>query len=106
MELNINNKYRRYNGSSKSWCRATVMPQSFESPFFHSHSNQSQKSFYASSYRKQNRKIFKRSFRNKYACRNFIKNLNKRYYQRFKKNINFKINLRGNKIIYYSGEKI
>ena len=52
------------------------------------------------------KKIFKRNFRNKYACRNFMKNLNQRYFRRFKQNINFKLNLRGNKIMYYSGAKI
>ena len=35
-----------------------------------------------------------------------MKNLNQRYYRRFKTNINFKLNLRGNKIIYYTGAKI
>jgi len=35
-----------------------------------------------------------------------MKNLNQRYFRRFKQNINFKLNLRGNKIMYYSGAKI
>ena len=33
-------------------------------------------------------------------------NVNKRYFRRFKKNINFRINPRGTKIEYYIGEKI
>ena len=35
-----------------------------------------------------------------------MKNLNKRFFSRFKKNVNFKLNLRGTKIIYYTGAKI
>ena len=104
MQLNFNKKYRRYNGSSKSWCRATEMSRTFGTPFLSLHS--SQKSFSTSSKLGNVKKIFKRSFRNKYSCRNFMKNLNQRYFRRFKQNINFKLNLRGNKIMYYSGAKI
>ncbi len=104
MQLNFNYKYRRYNGSSKSWCRVPEMARSFGTPFSHLH--KTQKSFYTSSTQKNLKKVFRRSFRNKYECRNFMKNLNKRFFSRFKKNINFKLNLRGNKIIYYTGGKI
>ena len=111
MQLNLNYKYRRYNGSSKSWCRVPAMARSFGTPFLHF--NKTQKSFYTNSSRKNSKivsrvggKVFKRNFRNKYECRCFMKNLNKRFFSRFKKNVNFKLNLRGTKIIYYTGAKI
>jgi len=104
MTLNLNYNHRRYNGSSKSWCRVPVMARTFgNSPFL---SHKFQKPFCTSSKLEKTKKIFKRNFRNKYACRNFMKNLNQGYFRRFKQNINFKLNLRGNKIMYYSGAKI
>lgn len=104
-------KHRRYNGSSKSWCRVPVMARSFGTPFFLHH--KTQKSFYANFSRKNSKfrtrvggKVFKRNFRSKYECKLFMKDLNKRFFSRYRKNVNFKLNLRGNKIIYYTGEKI
>ena len=46
-----------------------------------------------------------RSFRNKVLCREFINYLNYRYKKRFGQKVNFRINLRGNKIEYYGGGK-
>ncbi len=104
MLFNSNYKYRRFNGSSKSWVRVPVTAlKGGNYSFLHSYSSQS--SFDTSSTRK-NIKIFKRSFRNRYACRNFMKNINHRFFRRFNKNISFKINLRGNKIEYFVKPKL
>ena len=46
-----------------------------------------------------------RSFRNRNLCREFINEINFRYKRRFEQSINFRINLRGNKIEYYGGGK-
>lgn len=46
-----------------------------------------------------------RSFQNRNLCREFIKEINFRYKRRFDQSINFRINLRGNKIEYYGGGK-
>jgi|TARA_B100001964_G_C13987213_1_gene488988 hypothetical protein len=108
MQLNLNNKKRGlYDGSSKSWCRVPVMARSVRTPFLSSYSKLVQSSFYTNSTgASKTQKIFKRSFRNKKLCREFIKNLSKRYFRRFKKHINFRINLKQTKIEYYQGEKI
>ena len=103
MQLNFNTNNRRFNGSSKSWVRVPVTALkvgNIKSLLSHNSSN-SQSSFNTSSSRKY-RKVFSRNFRNKFACRNFMRDLNKRFYRRFNRNISFKINLRGNKILYFN----
>ena len=99
MLLNSNYKYRRFNGSSKSWVRVPVTALKVGN-FSSLLSYGSQSSFDTSSARKYT-KVFKRSFRNKYECKNFMKSLNHRFLRRFKKSIFFRINLRGNKIEYF-----
>ena len=109
MQPNFNNNRRLYNGSNKRWCRLPVTARSADAsssylPFYHVHHS----SFCSNSYRAANktRKIFFRSFRNRKLCRQFISKLQKRYSKRFKQPINFRINVRGNKIEYYAGKKI
>ena len=100
-------KRRLYDGSSKSWCRVAAMSRSVRAPFLSSFTRMSQPSSYTNSTGvTTTRKIFLRTFRNKKLCREFIKNLTRRYFRRFKKHINFRINLRQTKIEYYVGEKI
>ena len=100
-------KRRLYDGSSKSWCRVAAMSRSVRAPFLSSFTRMSQPSSYTNSTGvTTTRKIFLRTFRNKKLCREFMTNVNKRYFRRFKKNINFRINPRGTKIEYYIGEKI
>ena len=105
MELKFfNYKYRRFSGSSKSWVRVPVTALkggNYSSLYSYS----SQSSFNTSSTRK-NIKIFKRSFRNRNECKNFMKSLNQRFLRRFKKNIFFRINLRGNKLEYFIKPKL
>lgn len=104
MHIYLKHNNRRYNGSSKSWVRVPVT--ALKSGKFSSLlSYHSQSSFDTSSARKTI-KIFKRNFINKYTCRNFMKNLNSRFFRRFNKNISFKINLRGNKIEYFNKPKL
>ncbi len=111
MQLNLNYKYRRYNGSSKSWCRVPAMARSFGTPFYHL--NKTQKSFYTDSARKNFKviyqkggKVFYRKLRNISESRTFMKTLSKRFNARFKKRVNFKIlNLARTKFIYWTGEK-
>ena len=101
MQLNFfNTNYRRFNGSSKSWVRVPVTALKIGN-FSSLLSYSSPSSFDTSSSRKY-RKVFSRNFRNKFACRNFMRDLNKRFYRRFNRNISFKINLRGNKILYFN----
>ena len=105
MELKFfNYKYRRFSGSSKSWVRVPVTALKGGN-YTYLHSYNSQSSFDTSSTRKYT-KVFKRSFRNKYECKNFMKSLNQRFLRRFKKNIFFRINLRGNKIEYFIKPKL
>ena len=108
MQLNLNNKTRGlYDGSSKSWCRVAVITRSVRAPFLSSFSKMAQPSSYTNSTGvATTRKVFKRSFRNKKLCREFVKNLSRRYFRRFKKHVNFRINLKQTKIEYYMGEKI
>ena len=56
--------------------------------------------------KKNSRKVYLRTFRNSKLCRQFMSKLHKRYSKRFKKPLNFRINLRGNKIEYYADKKI
>ena len=109
MQPNFNNNRRLYNGSNKKWCRLPVTVRSADAfssylSFYHVHHS----SFCSNSCRAANktRKIFFRSFRNSKLCRQFMSKLQKRYLKRFKQSINFKINIRGNKIEYYAGKKI
>ena len=108
MQLNLNNKKRGlYDGSSKSWCRVAAMSRSVRAPFLSSFSHKAQPFICTNSTGVATaRKVFQRTFRNKKLCREFIKNLSRRYFRRFKKHINFRINLRQTKIEYYIGEKI
>ena len=55
---------------------------------------------------KKTRKVIARSFRNRKLCKQFMSKLQNRYSKRFKQLINFRINIRGNKIEYYAGKKI
>ena len=104
----INNYKRRlYGGSSKSWCRIAAMSRSVRAPFLSSFSHKAQPFICTNSTGVATaRKIFQRTFRNKKLCREFVKNLSRRYFRRFKNHINFRINLRQTKIEYYIGEKI
>jgi hypothetical protein len=104
MQLNFNYNNRRYNGSSKSWVRVPVT--ALKSGNFSSLLSQHFQSSFDTSSSRKTIKIFKRSFRNKYACRNFMRNLNSRFLRRFNKNVSFKINLRGTKIEYFNKPKI
>ena len=100
-------KRRLYGGSSKSWCRVAAMSRSVRAPFLSSFYHKAQSSSYTNSTGvSTTQKVFQRPFRNKKLCREFIKNLSRRYFRRFKKHINFRINLRQTKIEYYVGEKI
>ena len=96
MRLNINHNTRRYSGKSKNWCRR--VPEQIRI---------THRSCYASSEisSTNGRKVFMRSFRNRNLCREFINEINFRYKRRFDQSINFRINLRGNKIEYYGGGK-
>tara|TARA_Y100001970_G_C14208659_1_gene845591 strand:- start:1931 stop:2248 length:318 start_codon:yes stop_codon:yes gene_type:complete len=94
-----NNKHRRYNGASKSWCRVPVT--ALKSGSSKSFLSQSQSSFNTSSTRKTI-KVFKRSFKNKYECRNFLRDLNNRYFRRFKRNIGYRRNGSLNKVEYFN----
>ena len=107
--INNLNTYKRrlYTGSSKSWYRVPAMARSVSVPFTSSLSKMTQSSFYTNSTGVfKAHKVFVRSFRNKKLCREFMKNLSRRYFRRFKKHINFRINLKQTKIEYYMGEKI
>ena len=106
MQFNINNQQRRLNqinnfyGSHKSWCRVAVMPRT-------SGASHRAYSFYANSRTNhEGKKVFFRSFRNRKLCKQFMSKLQNRYSKRFKQLINFRINVRGNKIEYYAGKKI
>ena len=102
----LNNQQRRlsqinnFYGSHKGWCRVAAMSRT-------SGASNRTLSFCASSRTTQEgKKVFFRSFRNRKLCRQFISKLQKRYSKRFKQPINFRINIRGNKIEYYAGKKI
>ena len=106
MRFNINNQQRRVNqinnfyGSHKSWCRSAVMPRtSGASHRTHSFCTNSRTNH-------EGKKVFFRSFRNRKLCRQFMSKLQNRYSKRFKQLINFRINVRGNKIEYYAGKRI
>ena len=99
MQIKFNYNNRRFNGSSKSWVRVPVTALKIGN-FSSLLSYSSPSSFDTSSTHKYT-KVFIRSFRNRYECKNFMKSLNQRFLRRFKKNIYFRINLRGNKIEYF-----
>ena len=107
MRFNLNNNQQRrvnqinnFYGSHKGWCRAAAMSRT-------SGASNRTHSFCANSRTNhEGGKVFFRSFRNRKLCRQFMSKLHKRYSKRFKKPLNFRINLRGNKIEYYAGEKI
>jgi len=102
----INNQQRRFNqinnfyGSHKSWCRGTAMSHTLGA------SNRATSFSTNSRAVHKGKKVYFRSFRNSKLCRQFMSKLQKRYLKRFKQSINFKINIRGNKIEYYAGKKI
>ena len=107
--INNLNTYKRrlYAGYSKSWYRVPAMARSVSVPFTSSLSKITQSSFYTNSAgASKTRKVFVRSFRSKKLCREFVKNLSKRYFRRFKKYINFRINGNRMRIEYYVGIKI
>lgn len=96
MSILINFNRRRFSGKAKNWCRRN--PEQIK----YTH-----RPVYTSSYIRSNnqRKIFFRSFRSKRICIEFLNNLNFRYKRRYKHSINFRINLRGNKLEYFGGGK-
>ena len=104
MNLNFNTNHRRFNGSSKSWVRVPVT--ALKSGNFSSLLSYHSRSSFDTSSTRNTIKIFKRNFKNRYACRNFMKSLNSRFFRRFNKNISFKINLKGNKIEYFNKPKL
>ena len=96
MRLITNYQPRRFSGKSKNWCRCE--PEQIKNthrPIYTSSENNTDKG----------RKIFFRSFRHRSLCKEFINEINFRYKRRFNQSINFRINLRGNKIEYYGGGK-
>tara|TARA_S200000501_G_C20258788_1_gene497679 strand:+ start:82 stop:381 length:300 start_codon:yes stop_codon:yes gene_type:complete len=96
MRINTNYKLRRFSGKSKNWCRRE--PEQIKNthrPIYTSSENPSV----------NGRKIFFRSFRHRSLCKEFINEINFRYKRRFNQSINFRVNLRGNKIEYYGGGK-
>lgn len=103
MQLNFfNYRYRKFNGSSKSRVRVPVTALkvgNFKSLLSYNTSN-SQSSFdTCSTPNLINVRI--RSFRNKYACKNFINDISKRFYRRYKQPVLSKIALSGRRLVYY-----